>query len=431
VPFNGSNTFTVVNVFVPGTTILSSAVNTNFTDIATGLSDCVTRDAQGAVTGNLLFSSTAFLGLPSGTTAQRPVSASAGYFRFNSTIVTPEFFDGTNWDALASTIIQPQGYLTLTNLAGGGPIISADVIAATSVYYSPYIGQLCPIYNGTNFVNQIFTEQTLTLAAQHTANTIFDVFAFLNSGVFTIATGPAWTISTAGSGARGTGAGTTQLQRLNGIWTNQQSLTARNGSTTYTIAVNQGTYLGSFYTDGTAGQVTCHRAFGQNRKFGVWNANNRVPILLSAGDPTATWTYQTALNRASNNTPAAYASNTFNVGGSAANGINVLCGLAEEEVDVNFTQLLTIAASSAIGTSVVFIGVNSVTVASGLNGQFSLNNPAVSTTDSTMTTASYQAPPSLGLNIYTSIERVPSAAAASNTFNGTSSLMLLKAVYRG
>lgn len=35
---------------MPGTTILSSAVNANFTDIATGLSDCLTRDNQAGMT---------------------------------------------------------------------------------------------------------------------------------------------------------------------------------------------------------------------------------------------------------------------------------------------------------------------------------------------------------------------------------------------
>src|SRR5690348_1003084 len=49
-PFNGSGTFSIVNTFVPNTTILSSAVNQNFTDIATGLSDCLTRDNQAGMT---------------------------------------------------------------------------------------------------------------------------------------------------------------------------------------------------------------------------------------------------------------------------------------------------------------------------------------------------------------------------------------------
>ena len=39
-----------MNTFIPNTTILSSAVNANFTDIATGLSDCLTRDNQAGMT---------------------------------------------------------------------------------------------------------------------------------------------------------------------------------------------------------------------------------------------------------------------------------------------------------------------------------------------------------------------------------------------
>lgn len=49
-PFNGSGTFSIINTFVPNTTILSAAVNQNFTDIATGLSDCLTRDGQAGMT---------------------------------------------------------------------------------------------------------------------------------------------------------------------------------------------------------------------------------------------------------------------------------------------------------------------------------------------------------------------------------------------
>jgi len=45
--FNGSGGFSIINTFVAGTTILSSAVNQNFSDIATtGLSNCLTKDGQ-------------------------------------------------------------------------------------------------------------------------------------------------------------------------------------------------------------------------------------------------------------------------------------------------------------------------------------------------------------------------------------------------
>jgi hypothetical protein len=53
VPFNGSGTFSIINTFVPNTTILSAAVNQNYTDIATGLSDCLTRDGQAGMTAAL------------------------------------------------------------------------------------------------------------------------------------------------------------------------------------------------------------------------------------------------------------------------------------------------------------------------------------------------------------------------------------------
>ena len=51
-PFNGSGTFTIINTFVPNTTILSAAVNQNYSDIATGLSNCLTRDGQAGMTAD-------------------------------------------------------------------------------------------------------------------------------------------------------------------------------------------------------------------------------------------------------------------------------------------------------------------------------------------------------------------------------------------
>lgn len=51
-PYNGSGVFSVVNTFVPNTTISSSAMNANFSDIATnGLSNVLVRDGQAAMTG--------------------------------------------------------------------------------------------------------------------------------------------------------------------------------------------------------------------------------------------------------------------------------------------------------------------------------------------------------------------------------------------
>jgi hypothetical protein len=49
-PYNGSGVFSIVNSFTPDTTISSSDMNANFTDIATGLSDVLTRDGQAGMT---------------------------------------------------------------------------------------------------------------------------------------------------------------------------------------------------------------------------------------------------------------------------------------------------------------------------------------------------------------------------------------------
>jgi len=182
-----------------------------------------------------------------------------------------------SWTALNASsstpaVPPPQGRLTLVTAT---PVMTSDQVSKTAVYYTPYNGNLVPIYNGTSFTPIEFSELTLTLAAQHATNTIYDVFVWSESGVMTIGTGPAWDTSTAGSGDRGTGASTTEITRINGVLVNSVSATMRNSSTTYSVGANLATYVGSILIDGSAGQVTCHTSYGQSRKWSVWNAYNR------------------------------------------------------------------------------------------------------------------------------------------------------------
>lgn len=370
------------------------------------------------------------------------VAGSAG----SSTIPASAYWDATNnilyvctqtgtastavWTAInsssaANVIPSPQGYLTPTSAT---PVIPGDVTSATSVFYTPYVGNLIPIYNGTSFSPIIFAELSCALVSAHAANTLYDFFVFNNSGVLTLVTGPAWSTSTPGSGARGTGAGTTQISRVNGIWVNTVSMTGRNGSTTYTVAANQGTYVGSLYIDAAAGQVTCNRSAGQNRKWGIWNAYNRQNIVLYVDDPTASWTYSNTATRASNNSPSSYTASFFNAGsGTTCNGGVILQGLAEEEVDIMFTQTMNLGLNNNTNGGSIRIGINSISSSSGKFASYAIASASTSSAFASDLTAKYPMPPTLGL---TNIACLENGNANTATFLGASN-MALTAAYRG
>ena len=321
--------------------------------------------------------------------------------------------DGADWQVSETAryhqqrlSVTPQGRLTLTS---GTPVLAADVAPATTVYYTPYNGDLLPFYDGNRFIVEQFTELSLTLVSQHEADGIYDVFAFLDGTTQRIGTGPKWSNVSAGSGARGTGASTTELERAAGLWLNKESITLRNGTSTYSVSANRATYLGSILMDGTAGQVSCHVSYGQARKWGVWNAFNRKPIVMKAGDGTASWAYTTATYRAAN--------------GSSDNSLTVFAGLEEENITLD---LLSVVKNTSEGTELRNgIGWNSTSAISGTPG---LGSPTGLTADMTLG-ARYQAPPDLGKNVVTALEY--SAAAGTSTWSGTESGLQLVAAYLG
>ena len=311
----------------------------------------------------------------------------------------------------ASVLPSPQGRLTLTTQT---PVIAGDVSAATTVFYTPYVGLLVPIYNGTSFTpTSIVSELSMNLVAGHAANNIYDFYIFNLSGVATLGTGPSWSAGaggsvTAGSCARGTGAGGAALSRLQGVLTNSVSMTALYGAAlSTTVAPNQGTYVGSMYVDGTNGQVTCNISAGQSRKYGIWNAYNRVPISLQVFDGTSTWTYNSTF-RPSN--------------GNIANTFTSFAGLAEENVSATFVQR---AQSTSSAAAVVGIGLNSSASPSG----FSSILPLVVSLQS-FSPAQFIQTPVLGISVMTSLEQ--STGGSGTTFSGGSTNnMLLQGTYRG
>jgi len=321
--------------------------------------------------------------------------------------------DGAGWHVKESSRLNtptlsiiPQGRLTSVS---GTPILAADSASSSAVYYTPFNGNLLPFYDGNRYVSEEFAELTLTLVSQHLVNTLYDVFAFKDGTTQRIGTGPAWSNSALDSGDRGTGAATTEIERTGGLYTNKISMTARNGTSTYTVDATKGTYLGTILIDATAGQVTCHLSYGQLRKWSVWNAFNRKPIIMIGGDGTASWTYAVAgVVRPS----AANADNKF----------TVFCGLPEENIEATFAQVIGGTSAGAIG-----VGLNS-TVAFVANCVYGQHIEDAAGDAKKLVRSGYDLPPRIGANELTMLEVVTSGTLQ---LRGTTQNMLFRARWEG
>jgi hypothetical protein len=311
--------------------------------------------------------------------------------------------------ASANYLVMPQGRLTaVTNT----PIINSDQ-TVTTLFYTAYNGNIVPVWNGSSFIALTFlADLSLALTAGiATASGLYDVFAFNNSGSLQIGIGPVWTTVTAGSSARGSGANTTQLALKNGILTNAVSITLNNGASVFSsIPANQATYLGSLFIDTVAGQVTCNLSYGQNRKFGIWNAYNRQHIIMRCGDTTATWTNNTTLRPINNN---------------SANAVSTFVGLLEEWITVKTLYTVACVASA---TATNGIGLNSTST------YYSDLEPAIQTSTAAqfnniqLNADKISLPPSLGLNTLTFLEQ---AITSTSPVSGTIGKNQLSVEYFG
>ena len=194
-----------------------------------------------------------------------------------------------------------------------------------------------------------------------------------------------------------------------------------SGNNTITVAANQGIYLGSIYIDATAGQVSVQRVYGQNRKWGIYNAYNRTPVYLKSGDPASSWNYSTSALRASNGAPASWSSTEFNAGsGTACNGFTVFDGLGESMIDVSLGQNVQ---SSTGGDTLIAVGVNSL-LQTGLGAYVA---PQGNGAQRVFGRANYVSPPLLGINTFVSLEN--GGGGTGVQFLGTQANMMLYAQY--
>lgn len=168
-----------------------------------------------------------------------------------------------------------QGRLTLTS---NTPVLSSNVINATTIFYTPYTGNQVSIWDGSKWVLKTFSELTLSLSGL-AANTNFDVFLYDNAGTLTLEA-VAWSNSGAGTSARASA-----LSFLNGV----RVKTSDNRK-----------YLGSFRTIGNIGKIE----FVNNNlpsSLLIKNEFNRIPIVLFQNEGTTAHSYTSTTVRNYNN----------------------------------------------------------------------------------------------------------------------------------
>jgi len=214
--------------------------------------------------------------------------------------------------AQASSVDSVCGRLTLES---GVAISTSDQSAKTTVYFTPYKGNIISLYDGSTWTDSAFVETSLSLAGL-TASKPYDIFGYLSSGTFTLEA-VAWTNTTTRATALAT----------------QDGRYVKSGTTTKR-------YLGTVYINSTGGQTddTVLKRY-------VWNAYNRCRRHLRVADATDSWAYTTGAWRQANN--------------SAANQVDVVIGLAEAVIRL---QVLAGVFSTTAGVSVaVGIGEDSTT----------------------------------------------------------------------
>jgi hypothetical protein len=82
-----------------------------------------------------------------------------------------------------------QGRLTVSS---GVPVVTSDVTAAGTVYWTPYDGDQVALYDGSSWGVVTFAETAISLASGFSANTNYDVFAYNSGGTLALEVA-AWT----------------------------------------------------------------------------------------------------------------------------------------------------------------------------------------------------------------------------------------------
>ena len=239
-----------------------------------------------------------------------------------------------------STPTPPQGRLTLQTAV---PVMTTTQSAKTTIFYTPYVGNKVPIYDGTNMTMTTFAE--LSVATTDTtkspaaigASKVNDWFVWNDGGTIRIGHGPDWTSDTARSAG-------TALVMVNGVYLNNASIT--NGP-----AASRGTFVGTTRSNASSQLDWVYGGASVQGFFGIWNCYNRCCVQSIAFQNTSSW---------------AYSSTTWR-GANALNNTRTyfISGLAEDAFQGAYTQVVGSTAGNQAANGV---GYDTSTAPSGVIG---------------------------------------------------------------
>ena len=331
--FDANVTITVGNTTVnvsANSTMLRYANSTAATNVAIGLINVGTSSinttaiAEGA---NVILTTA---GLIVGNTTSNLLANSTAVKISNVThnaVISLSGISGTAVSVTYDAVPTPQGRLSAnsTNPVDDGAVATAR----TTIYYHPYVGNLCPNYNGTTWDVLTIAGAGISLALEsnasntgyHQSGKNFDLYLYNDSGTTRLVTGPAWTSDIARAQA---------ISRFGGMLTNSGSQTVRYGTgtaATTTMAANRGTYLGTFRA--TAGGSTQYYVGEKGTPpvaavLGLWNFYNQRRISKTNTDTGVSYTFGSGSTRQVRNASTLRLSRVV---GIVTNNIDIIGGI--------------------------------------------------------------------------------------------------------